>query len=514
MFETPANGVLLLASLCFLTIGLVGWLSFPDPDRSAKLWLAAFSVSGLAPLIGAANDVNTIAYIASAIAFIVSFVLFGLSLRVLYDDKLSLRDYSFVLGFALVLFSFVLLYLYTNSSIRGQATAFALSTGVAAAWATNQAIHLTKHNQSRFASHLVIIFGIQATMLFLRVPQVWFGEESRLSGNDPLALTIVVVLSLCGVVKAVSYFALRLEEIRNRVERNAEIVRDQAKRLAQKNTELVSAMHAAPVACVVTRPTLEVIYLNAEARRLLGDPAVEDKRPRLSDWVVGMQGAHPVSIASARHIVVRMVSRPDLLIAEISGSGIESTEPASQWVFLLKPVQYSDAHIESVWASLPRVEDRTWLITDNSGRVASAQAAWGEVLGRYAEFDSPELRFGGISESRDAAGMDLWATLRHFSGPSQQLDRAKREQLSGRATTFLLRNAEGSQLSCAITPLESSRRDDTRWLIEIHWKPAATTTRSVPAKAATSVTLPSEAPSQTPAETGIGAEIPAFLKKI
>lgn len=512
MFATPGNGVLLLASLCFLTIGLVGWLSFPDPDRSARLWLAAFSVSGLAPLIGAANDVSALAYIVSAIAFIVSFMLFGLSLRVLYDDKLVLRDYSVLLGVSLLLFSGVLLYLYTNSTIRGQATAFALSTGFAAAWATNQAVHLTKHNRSRFASHLVMIFGIQAMMLFLRVPQVWFGEESRLSGDDPLALTIVVVLSLCGIVKAVSYFALRLEEVRDRVERNAEIVREQARRLAQKNTELVSAMHAAPVACIVTRPTLEVIYLNAEARRLLGDPVLEQTRPRLSDWIVGMQGAHPISIASARHTLMRMMSRSDLLIAEISGSGIESTEPASQWVFLIKPVPYSDTYIESVWASLPRIEDRTWLITDGSGRVASAQAAWGEVLGRYAEFDSPELRFGGISESRDAAGMDLWATLLRFSGPSQQLDRAKREQLAGRATTALLRNAEGAQLSCTLTPLESSPRDDTRWLIELHWKPAATT-RAVPLKSTTPATLLSQRPSDVTVETQLDPEIPAFLKK-
>lgn len=53
MLVTPGNGIMFLASMTFLAIGLVGWLSFPKRDRSAKLWMLAFVIAGFAPLLGA-----------------------------------------------------------------------------------------------------------------------------------------------------------------------------------------------------------------------------------------------------------------------------------------------------------------------------------------------------------------------------------------------------------------------------------------------------------------------------
>jgi len=507
MLTTPANGVLLLSSLSFLTIGIVGWLSVSNPDRSARIWLTAFVIAGITPLLGAGQPMDARAFVLSSAAMALSFALFGLSLKVLYNETIALRDYVVALAALSLVFMALLGYLFSNASIAAQATAFALGNGAAATWATVEAMSLAKRTQSRFASHLAVIFGIQAAVLALRIPQVWMGEEARLSDNDPFALSIVLALSLCGIVKAISYFALRLEEVRNQVQRDAELVQEQAKRLAQKNSELVSAMHAVPVACVVTDPALRVIYLNAEARRLIGAAFDTDSKPRLSDWLIGFQDAQPVAVTSARHAFLKIPDSSNALAIEISVSGVDSETPGAQWGFLLKPTEHSQSVLESIWTSFVRREDRTALIIDEAGRAVSAQAGWGEVLGPYAVFDLPELRFGGITESRDAAGLDLWATLAKFTVDQTQIDRARGEQRNGRGSSLLLRDERGHQITCGFVPIKSPASKEQRWLVEIGWKAA---------RAATSEVKPRPSREAQPEPMRVlskAADVPEFLKK-
>lgn len=512
MLTTPANGILLLSSLSFLTIGIVGWVSISDPDRSARLWLSAFVMAGLAPLLGAGAEMTSVSFIISTVSLTTSFALFGLSLKSFRNEKLSLREYALILAGLMSAYVIVLGYAFANGSIAVQATVFALGNGIVAGWATTEAMQLTKRTESRFASHLSVIFGIQAAVLFLRIPQVWLGEETRLSEPDPLALSIVLTLALCGIVKAISYYAMRLEEFQIRVQRDAEIVRDQALRLARKNTELVSAMHAAPVACAVTDPALKVIYLNAEARRLLGDVNLQQRPPRLADWLVGLQDGKIMSIASARYAFLRAPDWSEIRIAEISVRGIESDSPGNQWVFLIKPVEYTQSVIESIWPMIPGRDDHTMIITDDQGVGSSAQTGWGEVLGPYAVFNSPELRFGGISESRDAAGLDLWASLINFGGDRAKVDRARAEQRAGRGSSLLLRNAEGSQLNLSFTPIRSGSNADRHWLVEVFWKPAPSSATAPTRKApASTVSIGKSETEESP--PAVSTEVPAFLRK-
>lgn len=506
MLTTPANGVLLLSSLSFLTIGIVGWFSVSNPDRSARIWLTAFVLAGITPLLGAGQPMDAWAFVLSSTTMALSFALFGLSLKTLYNDKLALKDYVVALTAGALVFMALLGYLFKNASIAAQATAFALGNGAAATWATVEAMNLAKRTQSRFASHLAVIFGIQAAVLALRIPQVWMGEEARLSDNDPLALSIVLALSLCGIVKAISYFALRLEEVRNQVQRDAELVQEQAKRLAQRNSELVSAMHAVPVACVVTDPALRVIYLNAEARRLIGSAFDTESKPRLSDWLIGLQDAQPVAVTSARHAFLKTPDSANALTVEISVSGVDSETPGTQWVFLLKPTAHSQSVLESIWTSFLRRDDRTVLITDNTGRAVSAQTGWGEVLGPYAVFDLPELRFGGITESRDAAGLDLWATLAKFTIDQSQIDRARGEQKNGRGSSLLLRDEKGNQITCGFVPIKSPASAEQQWLVEIVWRTARAVSAEIKAKPSRQLRL-------EPVRVSHTADVPEFLKK-
>lgn len=512
MLTTPTNGILLLSSLSFITIGVVGWLSLSEPDRSARLWLSAFVLSGLSPLLGAGSQFTAFSFVASTLALTASFAVFSLSLKTFRNDQLLLREYSIAIGAGLVLYTVVLGYLFKNASIAAQATAFALGNGAMAVWATSEAVQLTKRHRSRFAAHLAVIFGIQAAVLTIRIPQVWFGAQMRLSDSEPIALSIVLVLALCGIIKAISYYAMRLEEFQIRIQRDTEIVRDQALRLARKNSELVSAMHVAPVACAVTDPTLKVIYLNAEARRMLGDFDIVKHPPRLSDWLVGLQRAQIVSIASSRYVFVRAPDWSELMIAELSVRGVESESPGTQWVFLIKPEDYSQSVIEAAWTAIPREEDRALLLTDDHGLGLSAQPAWGEVLGPYAVFNSPELRFGGISDSQDAAGLDVWATLTNFCGDQGKLERARSEQRAGRGTSILLRDSQGQQVNVIFTPIRSKASKERRWLYEIFWKPApiktATPATTPVARRATHVAGEPVEPRSVPA-----TDIPAFLKK-
>ena len=74
MLTTPANGVLLLSSLSFLTIGIVGWLSVSNPDRSARIWLTAFVIAGITPLLGAGQPMDARAFVLSSAAMALSFI--------------------------------------------------------------------------------------------------------------------------------------------------------------------------------------------------------------------------------------------------------------------------------------------------------------------------------------------------------------------------------------------------------------------------------------------------------
>lgn len=514
MLTTPANGVLLLSSLSFLTIGIVGWLSVSNPDRSARIWLSAFILAGISPLLGTSDALSGRAFVLSSTTLAASFALFGVALKTLYNDQLVLRDYIVALiGLSLV-FMITLGYLFANASIPAQATAFALGNGSAAIWATTEAMHLAKRTRSRFASHLAVIFGIQAAVLALRIPQVWMGEKSRLSDNDPIALSIVLTLALCGIVKAVSYFALRLEEVRNQVQQDANLVRQQAKQLAEKNSELVSAMHAVPVACVVTDPALRVIYLNAEARRLIGTLSDNDPKPRLSDWLIGFQDALPVAVISTRHALLKTPQSTEVIPVELSISGVDSENPGAQWVFLLKPTEMTQPVIDSVWTTFIRREDKTVLITEDGGRAVSAQSGWGEVIGPYAIFDIPELRFGGISDSRDAAGLDLWASLEKFSKDRVQINRARAEQKGRRGSSLLLRDNAGNQITCAFIAIKSTGSKERRWLVELAWKPArAVLVEEKPRLSRRiGVDLLSKSDSNA-AQARTDLEVPEFLKK-
>jgi PAS domain-containing protein len=472
MLVTPGNGIMFLASFAFLAIGLVGWFSFKRPDLSAKLWLLGFVISGIAPILGAfgGGTVGPWPFVSSSLALAISFVLFGLALKTLYSPGLPLREYVVTAGGSFVVYLVCLGYSVNSGSESAQIMLFALGNGLAAAWATHQAVQLNQRSQSPFVVHLIIIFGIQTAFIFLRIPQAMVSDPSRLWEHDTLNEVILVVLSICGIIKAVSYFGLRFEEIRERLEFETGVIREQAQKLAQKNAEIASAMHAVPIACVVTNPSLEVLYINAQAKRLLGSTGTDEKNRKLSDWMLGLQGVSQLSFAAARHMLLISGNPTTTLVAEVSANGLESDSSSSQWVFLIKPVDFSDAVIESVWSGIPRTDNRTWLICNRFGRVSSAQTAWGELLGSYAVFDTPELRFGGVSEPRDAREMNLWESLKQFSDDADKIERSRRELQASKASALLLRDAAGTQLSCGFIPVRRNAGEEELWVVEVTCK--------------------------------------------
>jgi PAS domain-containing protein len=511
MLVTPGNGIMFLASFAFLAIGLVGWFSFKRPDLSAKLWLLGFVISGIAPILGAfgGETVGPWPFVSSSLALAASFVLFGLALKTLYSPGLPLREYVVTAGSSFIVYMVCLGYSVNSGSESAQIMLFALGNGLAAAWATHQAVQLNQRSRSPFVVHLIIIFGIQSAFVFLRIPQAMVSDPSRLWEHDTFNEVILAVLSICGIIKAVSYFGLRFEEIRERLESETRVIREQAQKLAQKNAEIASAMHAVPIACVVTNPSLEVLYINAQAKRLLGSIGANETHQKLSDWMLGLQGVSQLSFAAARHMLLMSGSPTTAIATEISANGLESDSSSSQWVFLIKPVDFSDAVIESVWSGIPRADNRTWLICDRSGRVSSAQTAWGELLGAYAVFDMPELRFGGVSEPRDAREMNLWESLKQFSDDADKIERSRRELQAGKASALLLRDATGTQLSCGFVPVRRNAGEDDLWIVEITCKQLRSTTVSKvsPAKDAKAVkSVAADAPAPK-------IDIPEFLRR-
>lgn len=508
MLVTPANGIMFLASFAFLAIGIVSWFSFQRPDHSARLWMAGFIVSGIAPILGALGgaDVGPWPFISSSVALAVSFVLFGLALRALQRTASPLRDYVATTGVATLLYALCLGYAVDRDSDVAQIVMFSAGNGLAAAWATRQAMQLNQLKPSPFVVHLIIIFGIQTAFLFIRIPQAISGGASRLWQHDTTNEIIVAVLSLCGIVKAVSYYALRFEEIRERLEHETGVIREQSQKLAQKNAEIVSAMHAVPIACVVTSPTLDILYVNAHAKRLMGESSKDDDFRKLSGWMLGLQAANPLSFAAAHHMVLVSQSHETATLVEIAAKGLESESSAAQWVFTIKPVEFSDAIMESVWSSMQGQENRAWLLCDKHGGVLSAQASWFDLLGAHAAFDAPQLGFGETPEPRSAKGLRLWSTLRNLVGNDEKIDRTCRDLQSNKASSLLLRSDAGLHVSCGFISLRSSADDKTLWMVEVVVKqlnPSANTARRS-AKAVTSDVNENRQPD---------TEIPAFLRR-
>lgn len=472
MLVTPGNGIMFLASFSFLAIGLVGWISFKRPDLSAKLWMLGFVVSGVAPILGALGGANvgTWPFISSTITLAASFVLFGLALKVLYAPRLPLRDYLVTAGGAFLVYLLCLGYVISSGSDSAQIVLFALGNGIAAAWATHQAIELNARSQSPYVTHLIIMFGIQTAFILLRIPQALVDDPLRLWEHSILNELILAVLSICGIIKAVSYFALRFEEIRAQLELESGVIREQAQTLAQKNAEIASAMHIVPIACVVTNPSLDVLYSNTQARRLFGLPNTDKPLGKLPDWMLGFSGVNQLSFAAAHHMMLIAGKPPSAIAVEVSASGLESNSSAAQWVFLIKPIELTELVTDSIWAGIPRIENRIWMISDRYGRITKAQAAWADLLGTHAVFDAPELGFDSLSDSRDAKGLNLWASLKAFSKDSEKIERARRDLEAGVASALLLRDETGTQLSFGFLQILGGSGEEALWVVEISWK--------------------------------------------
>lgn len=504
MLENSLQGVLLLACLTFLVTGFLGWISLDRPDRSARVWFGAYLAIGVAAAaaIPLSSFENTALYLLGSVALTVSFLCFGFSMRLRQGSTSTLRDeLMLAAGFVLVL-AVIQAYFAARGIFLGRAMTFAIGNSVTAAWAASQAIKLTRSTSSRFASYLAVIFSIEAGVLFLRVPQLLLDIEMpiRSIGSDSGILIMIVGIALCSIIKSIPYFALRFEEILTRIERDTVLVREQARQLARKNADLASAIHAVPVACVVTRPNLQVLYMNTEARRLLNEFGEETSQLGIGQWLLGMDGMSPLSVAALRHAFLWTPQSPEVRLVELSVSGIDQDDPAAQWVFLLKPASYSVSAIDSIWRSLRRRPDRTLLLCDPQGMTINAQPAWAEVIGHCAVFRNGQ-------SSTDASGLDLFASLRKFSDDVTKLDRVEDDVKQGKGASVLLRSATAMQLTVAFAPL---RVDGGQlfMLVDLTWKPSAIAARAP--RAARKKIDQQHAP-EGQAEPPL--EIPPFLRK-
>ena len=116
------------------------------------------------------------------------------------------------------------------------------------------------------------------------------------------------------------------------------------------------------------------------------------------------------------------------------------------------------------------------------------------------------MRFGGITESRDAAGLDLWATLARFTIDQSPIDRARGEQKNGRGSSLLLRDERGNQITCGFVPIKSPASADQQWLVEIGWKAARAASAEIKPKPSRQIRL-----EQTRVSEHV--DVPEFLKK-
>jgi len=372
----------------FLAIGVsvIGIWSFGVRDTSARLWWWAYALGGVSPTLtvlplgeGAAPVVLSLAAFLHAIATVMQ----GISLRCLREPGFSIRGFlghrAMVVG-GVWIAGVVLLWW----SGRGAVTLiiFGVTCLLASAWATLESWRLHQQRASTFSMQLLVLFGLPTAAWLLRTLLVLQGEATRLASGEPVTAIIVMTIAASWLFRTLTYFGMRLDDLRRFAEGEARAIRDQSHALARRNSEIASAMHAIPVCCMVTDSNSRLIYVNAECRKVLGlDQPVA--RPGLDTVLVGTRGANLADLARQKLVFARTADQRALRLMTMTVRVTEDEGAATQHVLMFNPVECTPRTIESALdAMIPDSATDRFVIDVTSGKPVAGHppTIWAEQM--------------------------------------------------------------------------------------------------------------------------------------
>jgi len=336
----------------FLAVGIsiIGIWSFGVRDTSARLWWRAYALGGVSPALtvlplgeGAAPLVLSLAALLHAGATVMQ----GVSIRYLRDPKTLTPNFF---GFRMVavcgLWIVGVALLWWSG--RGAVTLiiFGVTCLLASVWATLESWRLHQQRASTFSLQLLVLFALPTAAWLLRALLVLQGEATRLSSGEPVTAIIVMTIAACWMFRTITYFGMRLDDLRSFAEGEARAIRDQSHALARRNSEIVSAMHAIPVCCMVTDSFSRLIYVNAECRKVLGleQPVA---RPGLDTVLVGTRGANLADLARQKLVLARTADQRALRLMTMTVRVTEDEGAATQHVLMFTPIECTPRTIES-----------------------------------------------------------------------------------------------------------------------------------------------------------------------
>lgn len=341
MFEV-LQFTLIFGAVLAIGVSIIGIWAFGVRDTSARLWWRAYALGGVSPSLtvlplgdAAAPYMLSLAALLHAVATVMQ----GVSIRCLRDPKTLTRDFF---GFRMVaaggLWIVGVALLWWSGLGALTLIIFGVTCLLASVWATLESWRLHQQRASTFSLQLLVLFALPTAAWLLRALLVLQGEATRLSSGEPVAAIIVMSIAACWMFRTITYFGMRLDDLRSFAEGEARAIRDQSHALARRNSEIVSAMHAIPVCCMVTDSFSRLIYVNAECHKVLGF-AQPVTRPALDTVLVGTRGANLANLARMKMVLARTADGRALRLMAMTVRVTEDEGAAIQHVLMFNPVE-------------------------------------------------------------------------------------------------------------------------------------------------------------------------------
>lgn len=365
---------LIFGAVLAIGVSIIGTWSFGLRDTSARLWWRAYALGGVSPVvtvIPVGEAAVPVALSVAALMHAIATVMQGISLRCLRESQSLSPRITFGMALAGIAWFASVMTLWWAGLGQFTLVIFAVTCLLASTWATVEAWRLHVQRASTFSAQLLLLFGVPAAGWVLRSLLVLDGRGDRLASGEPVTAIIIMMIAACWLFRTISYFGMRLDDLRRFAEGEARAIRDQSHALARRNSEIASAMHAMPVCSIVTDAASRIIYLNAECQKVLG---LEQPvgRPGLDTVLMGTRGANLADLARLKHVFARTADQRALRLLSMTVRVTEDEGAATQHVLMLSPVECTPSAIgRALEALAPDASSERFVIDVASGKTVA-----------------------------------------------------------------------------------------------------------------------------------------------
>jgi hypothetical protein len=468
--------------------GSMAILYYRRLDRSARYWAIATLLSGvtvlatvfrgsLPPLLGYSIPIGL---------NMACYVLMGHGLTILGDPQERRKDPWDHLLLGSVVF---IALLETTRHFAGAPAALVVTSlgfGAASLWSSAQAQLHYQRTGNMFACWLRWTMYALGVVQLMRIQGIFTGLATSAFVQDALNLAIYSVIFVLGLLRYFFYVAMRIQEKADAATEAARQVETTAHELASRNAFIASAMHEAPVACLVTDTQNNVLVGNKEAERLLRRPLpllgqVPPEPVKLAELFIGMGDSTDTLPGHKRIFFVRSGHAGDARCVSVQAEMLPDTNDLPQQVFILReePTNIQQA-ADTIRAEALKA-GHTLLLTRDNGEVLTASSGWVE-LQRDSGCDTGSGLWETLTSLHSAAGLPsvLGKVAASRENSAKALEQArKRATVQGCGGSAFIRLAGGRICDVLIDPITLSDQADKLLLVELRIRTVAGTRPTV-----------------------------------